>query len=88
MTMPFLYGALAAACITVALFFLRYFRSSKDRLFMFFALAFVAFALNYIGLTIAQPQSESRHLMYLFRLAAFLLIIAAILDKNRREGGS
>lgn len=85
MTLAFIYGAVAAACVTVALFFFRYFRGSRERLFLFFSLAFVALALNYTGMAVAQPESESRHLLYLFRLAAFLLIIAAILDKNRRR---
>lgn len=81
----FLYGALAAGCITVGLFFLRFFGGSRERLFLFFGLGFFAFALNYIGLSIARPYEESRHYVYMVRLVAFVLIIGGILDKNRRE---
>ena len=81
----FFYGTLASASLTVALFFMRFYASSRDRLFLFFALAFVAFCANWVGLAIARPDVESRHYLYLARLVAFALIIVGIVDKNRRE---
>lgn len=83
--LPFVHGGLTVACATVGLFFLRFFRDSHDRLFLFFGLAFLAFALNYVGLTLTQPGEESRHLVYVVRLIAFILIIVGVLDKNRRQ---
>jgi hypothetical protein len=79
----FLWGALAMAALTCSLFFLRFWKDSRDRLFMFFFLAFVMLGLNWIGLTLADAP-ESRHKVLLLRLVAFLLIIAAIIDRNRR----
>jgi hypothetical protein len=83
----FLWGALATASLTAALLFLRFWRVGGDRLFAFFALAFGVFALNWLVLGLAAPTEETRHFVYLLRLAAFVLIIAAIVDKNRRSRG-
>ena len=80
----FLQGAAAMACVVAGMFFLRYWRETQDRFFLFFVAAFWAFALNWVGLAVVQPSVESTHWFYLLRLLAFLLIIAAIVDKNRR----
>lgn len=79
----FLWGALAMASATIAIFFLRFWTQSRDRLFLFFAMAFAAFALHWLGLGIVAPPEESRHYLYLLRLLAFVLILAGIVDKNR-----
>jgi hypothetical protein len=68
-----------------ALIFLRFWRVSNERLFLYFALAFTSKAINWVGRSIADPALESRHYVYLFRLLAFVLIIIGILDKNRRR---
>jgi hypothetical protein len=80
----FMWGALSAASLTVSFFFLRFWRLSGERLFLFFTLAFVAFAINWAGLALAQTSDESRHYLYLVRLLAFVLILIGIVDKNRR----
>ena len=80
-----LWGALGSASIAVCLFFLRFWRLSRERLFLFFTLAFAAFAFNWLGLAVAQPPVESRHYLYMMRLLAFVLIIIGIVDKNRRS---
>lgn len=82
----FFWGALSMACATAALFFLRYWVSTRDRLFAFFAVAFAVFGLNWVSLAFIDPGAELRHTLYLLRLLAFVLIIVAIVDKNRRSG--
>lgn len=82
----FLWGLLTMEAAVAALFFIRYWRSSGDRLFLYFALGFIAMALNWIGLSSVDPAFELPHFVYLFRLLAFLLIIIGIIDKNRRTG--
>lgn len=82
----FVQGAAAMACAVASLFFLRYWRATRDRFFLFFLAAFFAFALNWVGLAVVQPSHESTHWFYLLRLVAFVLIIAAIVDKNRHAG--
>lgn len=80
----FLWGALAMTSVIASIFFMRYFRLTRDRLFVYFSIAFLAMALNWIGLAIADPSLETRHHVYVLRLFAFVLILIGIIDKNRR----
>ena len=80
----FLSGLIVALSVVAALVFLRFWRQSRDRLFGFFAGAFILYGLNHLVLTFNPRDSEIRPYLYLIRLAAFLLIIAGILDKNRK----
>jgi len=84
LTDQFLRGALVAASVVAMLFFFRYWQRTQDRLFFIFALAFGALGLHWLGLALTDPQSESAHYMYVARLAAFLLFLVGILDRNRR----
>ncbi len=81
----FFLGLLTMASAVAALFFARYWKVSGDRLFAFFALAFAAMTANWIGLSAVDPALEAQHYVYLVRLLAFALIIAGIVDKNRRD---
>lgn len=81
----FLWGALAMACWVAGLFFLQAWRSARDRFFLFFCLAFWVLSLSWVGLAVFQPQTETRHYYYVFRLLAFALIIMGIIDKNKRR---
>ncbi len=81
----FLWGALSMANATVALFFVRYWRTTHDGLFLYFATAFFVMTLNWVGLAVIDPAIETRHTLYLLRLAAFVLIIVGIIDKNGRR---
>jgi uncharacterized protein DUF5985 len=78
-----LWSMTAMACFGVAVCFTRFWRQTTDRLFGLFALAFALLGVNILLLAAINPAHESRHLIYLLRLAAFLVIIAAIVDKNR-----
>jgi hypothetical protein len=82
----FLWGMLTMASIVAGLFFLRYWRASRDRLFAFFASAFAVMSISWAGLAATSPSFEARHYVYLIRLLAFAIIIFGILDKNRRAG--
>lgn len=81
----FILGACTMACSVAGLLFLRFWRRTGERLFAIFGLAFWVLALNRIGLTLVDPANEARTHLYLGRLAAFVLILAAIIDKNRRQ---
>lgn len=81
----FCWGALSASSATAGLFFFRFWRESRDRLFVFFAVAFWMLALHWLGLSVVNPGVEVRHELYLVRLAAFVLIIIGIFDKNLRS---
>lgn len=84
----FLWGALAMACFVAGVFFQRYWVLSRDRLFLFFWLAFWVLALHWIGLGLVNPPQETRHYLYVVRFLAFALILAAIIDKNRSSKAS
>ena len=82
---PFLLGAAVMACGVTGLFFLRFWRRTRDRLFVMFAAAFWLLGLNWMLLVFTtDPEFETRRvLLYTIRLLAFALIIVAIIDKNR-----
>lgn len=79
----FLRGALAMASVVAALLFWRSFRDSRDRLFAAFAGAFGIFAVHWTLLAFANPADERLHPAFVMRALGFMLIIAAIVDKNR-----
>jgi hypothetical protein len=80
----FVMGAIAMASVVAALFFLRFWRDTGDRLFLIFAAAFFLLAATRIGLALSQVQQEGHTHWYWVRLVAFVLILIAIVDKNRR----
>jgi hypothetical protein len=79
----FLSGAVAFGFFVCSLFFLRYWSRSRDELFLSFALAFGLLGIGQAILALANIPTEERGSLYLFRLTAFLLILAAIYRKNR-----
>jgi len=81
-----LLGALALASWVAGLFFLRFWHLSKDRLFGFFCAAFWLLGLNWLSLAVIHWVPETRHQGFLIRLLAFVLIVAGVIDKNRRAG--
>lgn len=81
-TSSFLAGMLAMGFAVAALFFLRFWRRTGDSLFLTFAAAFALLALQQGVMTALRIADEDRGLVYLLRLAAFVLIIVAILRKN------
>lgn len=78
----FLQGATMLASLGVALFFVRYWRRTGDRLFLAFSLAFSVFAVNRVLLSMLEEDSEATTFVYLLRALAFFLIALAVLDKN------
>ena len=78
-----LYGAVIMGCLTVAVFFLRFWRHSRDRFFGFLGLAFVLLAINWLVLVIIGEPNRFNPAAYLTRLTAFVVIIVAVVDKNR-----
>jgi hypothetical protein len=80
----FLMGAIAMTSSVAALFFLRFWKDTGDRLFAIFSAAFGLLAITRVGLALSNEQMEGQTHWYWVRLAAFLLILLAIIDKNRR----
>jgi uncharacterized membrane protein HdeD (DUF308 family) len=78
-----LLGAIAMGCFICAVFFLRFWRDGRDRFFLLFAASFFVEGVNRLVLGASSRPSEGAPAVYLVRLLAFLLILAAILDKNQ-----
>jgi hypothetical protein len=82
-------GAIAMACMVAGLCFLRYWKNTRDRFFLLFALSFGVEAINRIIDGLVRGPGEDRPLFYGVRLLSYALILWAILDKNRprRDSG-
>ena len=78
-----LVGMLAAGYLTAGAFFLRFWRRSDDRLFLFFAVAFALMSAQRIASVLTMQWTETATWTYLLRLAGYSLILIAIIDKNR-----
>ncbi len=75
-------GAIVMGYAVAGLFFLRFWRQTRDRLFLIFAISFWLLGAQRLALALT-VEVESHTVFYLIRLFAFLLILAAIVDKNR-----
>jgi peptidoglycan/LPS O-acetylase OafA/YrhL len=78
-------GILTMGYLVAALFFLRFWRRTHDRLFMCFAGAFALLAVQRVALVIAADWMEDAPWLYLIRLTAFVLIVFAIVSKNTKR---
>ena len=85
-TIALLSGAMVAGHAIIGLFFLRFWTRSRDDLFLAFAAAFWLLAINQLMVAIYGATAEARAPLYLLRLAAFALIIFAIVRKNMGRG--
>lgn len=85
MAAAMLIGAIALAALLAGVFFMRFWRATGDRFFLMFAIAFWlegghrVFVFRWVG------TDEGSPLHYVVRLVAYGLIIAAIVDKNRKR---
>ena len=83
--LAFLSGAITMAFATAALFFLRFWRDTRDELFLAFAVAFLMLGTVQAILALGGIPDEQRSWVYLGRLAAFVVIVVAVMRKNRRR---
>ena len=78
----YLSGAVTLGYVISALFFLRFWRRTSDRLFFAFAIAFALFALNQAAAQWLGAADERVGYTYVLRVAGFCFILWAIIDKN------
>jgi hypothetical protein len=76
-------GAAAMACLAAGLFFVRFWRESRDRLFVCLAAAFGTFAINYTMLGMLSLADERRAYAFVLRLIGFVAILVGIRVKDR-----
>lgn len=77
-------GGLTAGFLVVAVHFARFWKQSRDRLFLYFGAAFLLLGINALILGLTSPEGDFRVAIYGLRLAAFVLILYAIYEKNRQ----
>ena len=77
-----LMGAVSMSSLLVALFFLRFWSKTRDRFFLIFAVAFAIYAVSQMALGLINI-SEFEPLFYVPRVLVFLLIVLAVVEKNR-----
>jgi hypothetical protein len=75
-------GALLFAYLMAGLFFVRFWRRTRDRLFLHFAIAFWLFVLNQLATSVPDIASKTNGYEYLLRVLGFIVIIVGIVDKN------
>ena len=76
-------GGLTAGFLVVALHFARFWKQSRDRLFLYFGAAFLLLGINALALGLTTAGGDFRVAIYGLRLAGFVLILYAISEKNR-----
>jgi uncharacterized membrane protein HdeD (DUF308 family) len=76
-------GAVAMAALLAALFFLRFWRQTRDNFFLLFSIAFAIDAVARFVLALTHVSDEAEPYFYVPRLITFGLIIVAIVLKNR-----
>ena len=80
-------GAVLFGTWVAGVLFFRFWSKTQDRLFLIFGVAFWIMALERMILMFMRDpgRGEDHSLVYVIRLIAFLLIIFAIVDKNRED---
>ena len=76
-------GAIAVGWLVAGLFFFRFWRHTRDRFFLWFALSFWLEAANRVALGLWSGATEHNPVLYGVRVVAYGLILLAIWQKNR-----
>jgi hypothetical protein len=80
--LDFLAGAITLGYLVASGFFARFWRKTGERLFLAFGIAFAFLALNQAAATYLDAGDERNLYAYTLRVIGFILILAAIVDKN------
>ncbi|MES2632224.1 MAG: DUF5985 family protein [Pseudomonadota bacterium] len=83
MTNQVLMGAIAVTSLLAGLFFFKFWRHTRDRFFLYFALSFWLEAINRVGLGLIVGTGEEDVAFYSVRVVSYSLILVAIWHKNR-----
>jgi len=81
-------GAQVMASLAVGLFFLKFWRRTRDTFFLLFAAAFAIDAIARFVLSVVQVSNTAEPMYFLPRLVMFALIAIAIINKNKPSRGS
>jgi len=80
-----LVGLIVGLALTASLFFLKFWNTSRDPLFIAFSVVFAVEGLSRLYGLFSSLPSDPAPLVYSIRLFAYLLLIASIVRKNRKS---
>jgi len=78
----FLIGVIATSSVTAGFFFLKFWKTTRDSLFLAFGASLLIEGLNRCAVLFVQKPNEGSPWIDLVRLLSVLLILVAILRKN------
>jgi hypothetical protein len=81
----FFAGMITMGYFVASAFFFRFWVRTADALFMAFSVAFLLMAISSALTALLALPYEERSWLYVIRLAAFSLLIGAILSKNLQK---
>jgi hypothetical protein len=79
----FLLGVIVTGSAIVSAFFFKFWRQTRDTLFLGFGAAFMIEAVNRSAFLFLPVPDEGNPVIYIVRLLSYLLLLAAIVNKNR-----
>lgn len=79
----FLLGVIVACSLTASGFFIKFWRQTRDTLFLAFGAAFMVEGFNRAMILFVDEPNLGHPLIYFVRLLSYLLILIAIINKNR-----
>jgi hypothetical protein len=82
MTQGFLLGVIVCSSLIAGTFFLKFWRQTRDQLFLAFGVAFIIEGINRACLLFLAHPNKGHVAIYAVRLCCYLLILAAIIFKN------
>jgi uncharacterized membrane protein HdeD (DUF308 family) len=77
-----LLGGIAMASLTAAMFFLRFWKHTSDKFFLWFAVSFLVEGINRAMLGLRANPDEGEPFFYFIRFLSYLLIVIGIVKKN------
>ena len=78
-------GAILFGFLLIGAFFWRFWTLSREKLFLFFSIAFCLLAIERLMLLVLREEEVDKPVIYATRLIAFLVIIGGIWEANRRK---
>jgi hypothetical protein len=82
----FLLGIIVMSELVAAAYFFKFWRQTRDRLFLAFGASFLIEAVNRASILFIDDPAAGNPVIYTVRLLSYLVILAAIADKNRKRG--
>jgi uncharacterized membrane protein HdeD (DUF308 family) len=83
-----LLGAISMASLIAAMFFLRFWKNTRDKFFLWFAVSFAIEGINRAALGLSDDPNEGQPFFYVIRFLSYLLIVIAIVSKNLAKSKS